>query len=444
MTKRSLLALFLFAPSCLSGYAVLSHEAIIDTAWSDSIRPLLLKRFPGATPEQLKTAHGYAYGGAILQDMGYYPFGSKFFSDLVHYVRSGDFVEELLSQSQDLDEYAFALGSLAHYFADNVGHAVAVNLAVPLTYPRLRAKYGPVMTYDEDPSAHLKVEFGFDVMEVAQGNYAPQAYHDFIGFGVSERLLQSAFRKTYGLEMADIFSDLDLALGSYRRTVSKFLPEVTKVAWHIQRDEIVKARPGVTQRQFIYNVSRSGYEKEWGKRYERPGPFAIFLAILYRIVPKVGPLRYLELKPATPETARLFMKSFNQTLDRYRGALDEQRTGRLRLVNLNFDTGRPTGPGEYWLADDTYAKLARTLAGNRFASATPEIAKNVLAFFGNPNAPISTRRHKKEWRETERALSELKALEHAAGSARKLNHEPALQPATVTSHVRRRRRFFAP
>jgi hypothetical protein len=397
---------------------VLSHEAIIDTAWTDSIRPLLLKRFPDATPQQLKTAHGYAYGGAILQDMGYYPFGCKFFSDLVHYVRSGDFVEELLSESQDLNEYAFALGSLAHYFADTIGHAVAVNLAVPLTYPRLRAKFGPVMTYDQDPTAHLKVEFGFDVLEVAEGNYAPQAYHDFIGFGISQRLLESAFRKTYGLEMTNIFSDLDLALGSYRHTVSMILPEATKVAWHIQKDEIVKTRPGVTQRQFIYNVSRSGYRKEWGKRYERPGPFAIFLAILYRILPKIGPLRDLELKPATPETARLFMKSFNETLDRYRSALDQQRTGRLRLVNLNFDTGRPIGPGEYRLADETYSELARTLAGNRFASATPGIAKNVLAFFGDPAAPVSTRRHKKQWRDTERALTELKQWEARPAATR--------------------------
>ena len=76
----------------LRAYAVLSHEAIIDSAWDANIRPLLLKRFPNATPEEMKEAHGYAYGGVIIQDMGYYPHGSKFFSDLTHYVRSGDFV----------------------------------------------------------------------------------------------------------------------------------------------------------------------------------------------------------------------------------------------------------------------------------------------------------------------------------------------------------------
>src|SRR6266536_2356088 len=96
-------------------YSVLTHEAIIDTTWKDDIAPLLLKRFPDATPDQLRKAHAYAYGGAIIQDMGYYPLGSKFFSDLTHYVSSGDFVLNLIAEAGDLNEYAFALGSLAHY-----------------------------------------------------------------------------------------------------------------------------------------------------------------------------------------------------------------------------------------------------------------------------------------------------------------------------------------
>ena len=97
-------------PTQSTAYAVLAHEAIIDSAWNTNIRPLLLKRFPNATADELKEAHGYAYGGAIIQDMGYYPHGSHFFSDLTHYVRSGDFVLALLRDSKDLDGYAFALG----------------------------------------------------------------------------------------------------------------------------------------------------------------------------------------------------------------------------------------------------------------------------------------------------------------------------------------------
>ena len=82
----------LFLMVLLSGvgafaYSVLTHEEIIDLVWTDEIRPLLLQRFPGLTEEQITEAHAYAYGGAVIQDLGYYPFGSTEFSDLVHYDR---------------------------------------------------------------------------------------------------------------------------------------------------------------------------------------------------------------------------------------------------------------------------------------------------------------------------------------------------------------------
>src|SRR5579864_672664 len=202
-------------------YSVLTHEAIVDRNWADRIKPLLVARFPGLTEDQFREAHAYAYGGAILQDMGYYPFGSKLFSDMVHYVRSGDFILALLREAQDVNEYAFALGALAHYASDNEGHPVAVNRAVPMLYPKLRVKYGPEVTYEDDPASHLKTEFAFDVVEVAHGQYATQAYHDFIGFQVAKPLLERAFQDTYSLEMAKLFSDEDLALGTYRFTVSK-------------------------------------------------------------------------------------------------------------------------------------------------------------------------------------------------------------------------------
>jgi hypothetical protein len=188
--------LLVWSPAA-EGYSVLTHEAIVDTAWEQSIKPLLLKRFPNSTPDDLIAAHAYAYGGCIIQDMGYYPFGSKFFSDLVHYVRSGDFVTSLIAESQNLNEYAFALGALAHYAADNTGHAIAVNPSVPIEYPKLRREYGKRVTYEDDPAAHLKVEFGFDVLQVARGNYAPKSYHDFIGFQVSKPVLERAFADTY-------------------------------------------------------------------------------------------------------------------------------------------------------------------------------------------------------------------------------------------------------
>src|ERR1700728_4245927 len=201
------LVLLLPGAPASKAYSVLTHEAIVDAAWDDAIRPALLKRFPNATTEDLKNAHAFAYGGCAIQDMGYYPFGSKFFSDLVHYVRTGDFIEALLRDSNNINDYAFALGALAHYAADNNGHRIAVNRAVPLLYPKLRRKYGDVVTYDENPAAHLKTEFGFDVLQVAKGRYASDAYRDRIGFLVPKDLLARAFEETYSLDLDSVLSN---------------------------------------------------------------------------------------------------------------------------------------------------------------------------------------------------------------------------------------------
>ena len=259
-----LLAMFL----CTSGsfaYSVLTHEEIVDLVWADELRPLLVKRFAGLTEDQLKEAHAYAYGGAVIQDLGYYPFGSVEFSNLVHYVRSGDFVQELLLQSQDADEYAFALGALAHYASDIAGHP-AVNAAVSIQYPKLRAKYGKSVRYAQDHTAHLKTEFGFDMVQVAKNRYASPQYHDFIGFQVSKPLLERAFPIVYGVELKDVLPHEDLAVGSYRFAVSRMIPQMTQVALRTHKKDMMKETPDFAKEKFLYRLSRSEYERRVGER----------------------------------------------------------------------------------------------------------------------------------------------------------------------------------
>ena len=410
------------SPTRSAAYAVLAHEAIIDSAWDSNIRPLLLERFPQATKEQLKEAHGFAYGGAIIQDMGYYPHGNMFFSDLTHYVRSGDFVEALLENAKDLDGYAFALGALAHYAADCEGHRVGTNRAVPLLYPKLQRKYGDVVTYEQDPLAHVKTEFGFDVLEVAQGRYAPESYHDFIGFAVSKPLLEEAFQQTYGLQLKTVLPDEDKALGSYRNDVSKLIPKATRVAWSLKKNEIMRDQPGITKRKFLYNLSRASYEKNWGTQYQRPSFGENFLAFLVRILPKVGPLKVLELRVPTPEAEHMFESSFNATMVQYRELLAEVRAGWPNLPNDNFDTGGPAGPGQYRLDDQTQAKLLYWLDKQGFQGASPQLRAELLEFFGHPDAPYSIKRKPKEWAAVQVQLKALKAAPpspvpevHAAG-----------------------------
>ena len=408
-TIASCLVILLVIPLPSSAYSVLAHEAIVDAAWDEAIKPLLLERFPQATPQDLKAAHGFAYGGCVIQDMGYYPFGNKFFSDLVHYVRSGDFVAALLRDSQNLNEYAFALGALAHYSADNEGHRTGTNLAVPLLYPKLRHKYGDVVTYDENPLAHLKTEFGFDVLQVAKGRYASDAYRDRIGFQVSNELLARAFQETYSLELNSVLTNYDLAIGSYRRGVSQVIPEATKIAWQTKKDEIQRGSPGITRTAFLYRVSRSTYEKQWPGKYKKPGFGTRLLGFLLRFIPKVGPFRDLAFKIPTPDAEKLFVASFSNALQNYEQLVkQESNAGQAVLVDENFDTGTVTGPGQYPLADQTYAALLDRLQKNNFATISPALRAVLLAYYADLNAPFATKKDKKEWAKVVREINQLR------------------------------------
>jgi Zinc dependent phospholipase C len=414
--RRIIAFVFVFLFLCLAtlecdAYSVMTHEAIIDSAWDVGIKPLLLERFPKTTHDELKTAHAYAYGGSVIQDMGYYPFGSKLFTDLLHYVRTADFVEALLRDSQNVNDYAFALGALAHYVADNNGHRLAVNVSVPVLYPKLRAKYGDRVVYDQNPGAHLKTEFGFDVLQVARGRYAPDDYRDHIGFEVARPLLAKAFEETYGLQLDSIFTNLDLAIGTYRRGVSSVVPKMTKVAWQVKKSDIQGEIPGITRKQFLYHLSRASYEKRWSNDYRQPGFGTKVLAFLFRLIPKVGPFSAFAFRTPTPETERFFMASFNAALTDYEHLLVEQsRTGHAELSNDNLDTGGFTGPGQYPLADKTYAELLDRLAKNHFAQTTPELRSAILDFYKDPSAPFTTKKNQKAWAKVTEEVGELRTF----------------------------------
>ncbi len=392
---------------------MLSHEAVVDAAWSAKLAPLLRAAFPSASPEDLKTAHGFAYGGSIIQDLGYYPHGNKHFSDMTHYVRTGDFVMALLNEAHDLNELAFALGALSHYASDTNVHRFATNPGEAKLYPRLERKFGPVITYEQDPAAHLKTEFGFDVLEVAKGNFAPEAYHNFIGFGVAAPLLDRALRKTYGLALPDFFPDVDRSIGSYRRAVSRTIPAATRIAWAERQRDIRRTQPGVTRSKFIYLMSRSSYEREWGKQYDRPTRRDQFAAALVKLIPSVGPLRALSFKMPTPDVEKLFMRSFDTSIAEYTAQLDQARAKTLKIANPNYDLGQTVKPGVYVLQDQAYRFWLRQLAAKHYQTMAPDMRDELLNYFRT--VPLSS---SKSASKTQARLSaELQALRELSGPA---------------------------
>ena len=407
-------------------YSVLTHEEIVDLVWTTEISPLLLNRFPALTQAQIKEAHGYAYGGAVIQDLGYYPFGSVEFSNLVHYVRSGDFVRELLAQSKDANEYAFALGALAHYASDIAGHP-AVNASVAIQYPKLRAKFGNSVRYAEDHTAHLKTEFGFDMVQVAKNRYASQQYHDFIGFQVSKPLLERTFPIVYGVELKDVLSHEDLAIGSYRFAVSRMIPQMTQIALRTHGKDMMKETPDFAKKKFLYRLSRSDYEKEWGKDYTKADFGTRFWSAVLRYMPKIGPFKALAFNNPTAQTEDLYFKSINTTVDQYRIYLKQVAADSLQLTNADFDTGKETKAAEYSLTDETYAKLLSQLAARKFGLTSPDLRGNILSFYSDLSLPVETKKNAAQWQDVLASLDLLKSATPNADAA------PAMSSPTLRS-----------
>ncbi|AMR26339.1 hypothetical protein A0257_03970 [Hymenobacter psoromatis] len=411
-----------------AAYSVLTHQAVIDSTWNKTLLPLLSQRYPGATPAEQDEAKGYAYGGAIIQDMGYYPLGAEFFTNLTHYVRSGDFVRNLLREARDRNEYAFALGALAHYTSDNVGHPEATNVILPEVYPKRRAEFGPVVTYEQAPINHTEVDFSFDVVQIAAGRYRSQDYHKYIGFQVSKSVLERAFLQTYGLELGQVLFNVDAGVAAFRLTVNQLMPAAARAAWVNKRKEIRKTSPRARRRDYIFHMSRRQYRREFGNNHERPGFGAHIISAVLGILPKIGPLKPFAFQVPSAANEARFRASYRDALARYRTLALRQHTDTTAapayLPNTNLDTGRPTHPTDYILADQTYDRLLRELQKHKYEHLTPALRHNILAFFAAgppPSAPPAryteatedaqkdSAKNRKKRKEAQEALDELKA-----------------------------------
>jgi hypothetical protein len=381
--------LLLCLPSQTSAYSVLAHEALIDDVWADQIAPLLTRRFPRTPPAALEDARAYAYGGSLIQDLGYYPFGSRFFSNLVHYVRSGDFVEALIRESRNVNDYAFALGALAHYASDTAAHPT-VNHVLPIIYPKLRAKYGDNVLFSDSPARHAMVEFSFDVLQVARGKFKSDAYQRLIGFAVSRPVLERAFQETYGLELKDVFGNVGLAIGTYRKVASQVIPDATRIAWREKRDEILAVAPDATEQNFVYSMTRQQYEETYGTGYRKPDLFVRIVVAIFKILPKFGPFKPLAFTPLTAETEQMFLDSYAASRDEYRRLLRTLRVGRLALTDMDLDTGKRPAHGVNELADETYADLLSKLQRRRYAGTSPELRRILTTHYASLYTPSRT------------------------------------------------------
>ena len=378
-----LLAATLFATDS-GGYSVLTHEELIDLAWNDSIRPLLLAKFPGATQEQLREAHAYAYGGSAMQDMGYYPFGKKFFSNLTHYVRTGDFVGWMLRNARTIDEYAFAIGALSHYLGDTIGHSQAVNPATAVEFPKLGRKFGDSVTYGESPHGHIRTEFAFDIDQLTNLAFAPPAYLHAIGFKVPRKFLERAFLATYGFDIHELFGRARPALRSYRTSVRGFIPAFAEAEVVLHRKEFPPQPDDEAYRIFAERVSRTNYDRHWKHTYKGPGVKSHLLAILVFLVPKIGGASDLAIKIPNAETQEWYLRSVNHTVDVFDDTLHKELApvdSAVGLVNIDLDTGKPAKLGDYPLADQAYAQLLARITSKPGKPIPKELKQHLLDYY---------------------------------------------------------------
>lgn len=389
-------------------YSVQTHEQLIDLTWKESIRPLLLKRFPNLTEAQLHEAHAYAYGGCAIQDLGYYPFGKPFFSDLTHYVRPGDFVLSLIRNAHTPDELAFAIGALSHYIGDTIGHSQAVNEAVAVEFPKLQKKYGPVVTYEEGEHPHVRTEFAFDVNEISKRRFAPSAYLRHVGLDIPEPLLRRAFFQTYGLDLRKIIGTKRPVMRGYRFSIRRFLPRIAYAEVILHRHSFPADTPGPDFDRLTRDLAQSDFENGWDQYRKKAGIGTYMMAGIIFILPRIGPLSDAAIRVPNPHTQDLYVKSLNNSTASLRYALAHFDAISTLVPNRDLDTGAPVRPGGYRLTDRTYAQLLAVITRHPSQPVPAGLKQNIANYYADPAAPISTKKHPRQWAQLQ---AELKLLE---------------------------------
>ncbi len=440
---RTIVLTLLLLPMCgprrAAAYSLLTHEQLVDLTWNDSIVPLLKSQYPNLTPAELDRARSFAYGGCVIQDLGYYPFGDSFFSDLTHYVRSGDFVLALLRNAHNANELAFAAGALSHYVGDSIGHSEATNRAVALQFPKLAARYGASVNYAEGKHQHVRVEFAFDVDQIAKHRMAPLEYLRHIGLRVPTHQLALAFYETYGL--TDNFgagARNKFDLGEYQFATRKFIPRVAYAVTLMHRGHEVAEPDTAEAKEIEKEATEAAAMYDWATYRKKAGFETHLLAFVFRLLPKVGPLSMIAIKGPSEAAEADYMHSMASSMTALRhrltlftppAARNSQLVSAADLIdtfgpfdpqqpipNRDLDTGQVVKPGGYRLTDVTYAELLHRLTRDPNQPIPPGIKRDVQAYYSDANAPITTKKNPRAWAKVQADLKTLAAMPTSAAS----------------------------
>ena len=357
-----------------AAFSALSHEAVVDSCWDRGLVPVLDRAYPGATAAQLRVARAYAYGGALLQDLGYFPGNTALFSDLTHYVRPGDFVRALLDEAHDRNELAFALGALSHYVADACGHPTGANAVTELVFPELRPRLGNHITYAQAPQQHAQVEFAFDVAQTTAGTYRSEAFHAAIGLQVSRTVLERAFILTYGLELKQVLPHVGAGLTAFHFVATELLPAAVRASEYLTPGQL-RQLPPADRTRYYERLNTCHFQRRCGLATNHLSLGMRGLVVLTPTLPRLGIASLLAFRSLPPAAGAAMRASFAESVGCFQARLTNLAAP---LPNLNLDTGQPNQAGSYPLADRTYAAWARRLARARRPQGLPDAARHDL------------------------------------------------------------------
>jgi hypothetical protein len=458
MRVRSFLAIFVLLCTLalarpVAAYSVLTHEQLIDLTWNSSIVPLLLSRYPTLTPAEIEHARAYAYGGCVIQDIGYYPFGDPLYSDLTHYVRSGDFIVNLFRNAGNADELAFAIGALSHYIGDSIGHSQATNVAVPVEFPKLRKRYGNTVNYAEGEHQHVQTEFAFDINEIAHGRFAPVHYLRHVGLEVPTQQLALAFYQTYGIREDFTGSrGRRVNVRGYRFAVHEFIPRIAYAVVLLHRRHEPADVDNADLQRLQREIAIVAQQNDWAAYRRHAGIGTYMLAGVLYILPKFGSLKLVSVKGPTTQTEIEYIHSvlaatdaLQHQLRRFTPPPATRPTATVAaaadttslpppsaplapapgaaqsvprdstdpnhpLVNRDLDTGNPVQPAGYRLTDATYATLLHRLTQTPATPIPPGIQADILAYYANLDLPFATKKDPAAWAVVQQDLVTLRSM----------------------------------
>ena len=125
------------------------------------------------------------YCGALAPDMGMLPGSDRLFTDLAHYLKTGELARCLVSKANSAIETAYAWGWVTHVLAD-AGLHPAINRA------------SGDHSWAESPTSHMRVEFGLDFQRLGD---QPSLGGARVRSTPGPSLLASAYMEVYGLQV---------------------------------------------------------------------------------------------------------------------------------------------------------------------------------------------------------------------------------------------------